>query len=142
MLNSCERLSATVTAKKVTLILSAIVSRQGQPAGSAEQALGREGRRGELGSAPSSLGPGCLQGGCHTHALSRCIKAAAGGMVRARSSQRQTQQHSVFHHDTLMQSDKLELAFYRQHVPRVNSEQKSATRRLSVPLTCVKGIRM
>lgn len=112
MLNSCERLSATVTAKKVTLILSAIVSLQGQPAGSAEQASGREGRRGEVGSAPSSLGPGCLQGGCHTHALSHRIKAAAGGMVRARSSRRQTRQHFVFYHDTLMQSDKPGLPFY------------------------------
>lgn len=38
MLNSCERLSATVTAKKVTLILSAIVLLQGLPAGSTEKA--------------------------------------------------------------------------------------------------------
>lgn len=43
MLNSCEKLSATVTAKKVTLILSAIVLPQGLPAGNAEQArVGRE----------------------------------------------------------------------------------------------------
>lgn len=65
MLNSCERLSATVTAKKVTLILSTIVLLQGLPAGSTEKARGG----GEV-STPSSLCPGCLQGGCHTHALS------------------------------------------------------------------------
>lgn len=47
MLNSCERLSTTVTAKKVTLILSTIVSLQGLPAGSTE--LHREGREGREG---------------------------------------------------------------------------------------------
>lgn len=40
MLNSCERLSATVAAKKVTLILSAIVLLQGLPAGNTEQTPG------------------------------------------------------------------------------------------------------
>lgn len=40
MLNSCDRLSATVTAKEVTLILSTIVLLQGLPAGSRDQAQG------------------------------------------------------------------------------------------------------
>lgn len=40
MLILCERLSATVTAKKVTLILSTIVLLQGLPAGNIEQAQG------------------------------------------------------------------------------------------------------
>lgn len=84
MLNSCERLSATVTAKKVTLIPSTIVLLQGLPAGNTEQAQGvterrrqgregREGRRGEEGGGSVHLpasAPAVCRGGCHTHPLS------------------------------------------------------------------------
>ena len=83
MLNSCERLSATATAKKVTLILSAIVlRRQGGGAASWQH---REGtgsdaaRGGGRCSPPSSLCPCCLQGRLPHPLFVSHMRAAAGG---------------------------------------------------------------
>lgn len=76
MFNSSDRLSTTVTAKKVTLIPSTIVLLQGPPAGNTEQPQGAvEGRRGS-GHLPASAR---LSAGSLPHPLSVShMKAAAG----------------------------------------------------------------
>lgn len=82
MLNSCERLSATVTAKKVTLILSTIVLLQGLPAGNTEQAqCGEWWRSSGGGGGWSTFQPlPWLSAGRLPHPLFVShMKAAAGG---------------------------------------------------------------
>lgn len=95
MLNSCERLSATVTAKKVTLILSTIVLLQGPPAGNAEQAQGaieREGRRGSI-HLPASALAACREAATPTLCLPY---EGSSWSVRTPISRSQTQ-HTLFY---------------------------------------------
>lgn len=104
MLNSCERLSATVAAKKVTLILSTIVLLQGPPAGNTEQAQGvMEG--GGVGwglvHLPASAPAVCREAATPTLCLPH---EGSSWWLRASISLRQTQQHFILYQCTLMQS--------------------------------------
>lgn len=101
MLNSCERLSTTVTAKKVTLILSAIVLLQGLPAGNTEQAQGVTEGRGFSVHLPASAPAVCREDATPTLCLPY---VGSSWWMRAAISLCQTQQHFVLHPYTLMQS--------------------------------------
>lgn len=103
MLNSCERLSATVTAKKVTLILSTIVLLQGLPAGSTEQAQGVTAGGGWgwfLVHLPASAPAVCWEAATPTLCLPH---EGSSWWVRAPISLCQSQQHFVLYQCTLMQ---------------------------------------
>lgn len=104
MLILCERLSATVTAKKVTLILSTIVLLQGLPAGNTEQAQGtmvggKEG--GDLFHLPASAPTVCREAATPT----LCFPyEGSSWWVRTPISLCQTQQHFILYQYTLMQT--------------------------------------
>lgn len=101
MLNLCERLSTTVTAKKVTLILATIVMLQGLPAGNTEQAQGLTvGGRG-LVHLPAS-GPVVYR---EAATPTLCLPCEDGSWwVRAPMSLCQAQQHFVLYQYTSRQS--------------------------------------